>query len=186
MAAARGDVLAEGQALAQAYARRPDDDEVRAKLIRLRSRTRGYPAAADLARTWLVERESYRIRQALAATALEQGAFDAAREELRELLARYPEDAWGAEKRIALAVHERDWQAVIGAAEGRLRAAPKESRWLAVLALAYREAGETESAREYALRAGLPWPLPPRTVLDDPLARARPFAACRPHWPIPP
>jgi hypothetical protein len=91
---------------------------------------------------------------------------------LRDLLARYPEDAWSAEKHIAVGIHERDWQAVIGAAEGRLRRAPGESRWLAVLALAYREAGEMTAAEEYARRAGLPWPLPDKMVLDDPLGRS--------------
>jgi 4-amino-4-deoxy-L-arabinose transferase-like glycosyltransferase len=174
VAAARKDLRAEAEALAQAYERKPGDDEVRARLVRLRSRTEGYAPAAGMGSAWLTRRESYRMRQALVEIALEQGAIDAARQGLRELLARYPEDAWGEEKRIALAVHERDWQAVIGAAEGRLRRAPREARWLAVLAIAYREVGEMAAAQEYARRAGLPWPLPARMVLDDPLARARP------------
>jgi predicted Zn-dependent protease len=116
------------------------------------------------------------LRQALVETTIEHEAWDDARGALAELLARYPEDAWGQEKRIALAIHERDWQAVIGAAEARLRRAPRETRWLKVLAVAYREAGETSAAERYARRAGLPWPLPAGATLDDPLARARPLA----------
>jgi 4-amino-4-deoxy-L-arabinose transferase-like glycosyltransferase len=176
-AAVRGDTAAEGAALAQAFERRPDDDEVRARLVRLRSRTRGYGEAAAMAGAWLAVRESYRLRQALVDAALQHGSFDGARAQLGDLLARYPEDAWGQEKRIALGIHEHDWQAVIGAAEARRRSAPREIRWLKVLAVAYREAGETAAAEDYAQRAGLPWPLPPGTVLDDPLANAtRPVA----------
>jgi 4-amino-4-deoxy-L-arabinose transferase-like glycosyltransferase/predicted Zn-dependent protease len=176
VASARGDTRAEGQALVQAFDRRPDDDDIRARLVRLRSRTDGYRPALALAGAWLAQRESYRLRQALVETTIEHEAWDDARGALAELLARYPEDAWGQEKRIALAIHERDWQAVIGAAEARLRRAPRETRWLKVLAVAYREAGETSAAERYARRAGLPWPLPAGATLDDPLARARPLA----------
>ena len=172
-AAARGDRAAEGAALAQAFERKPDDEDVRARLVRLRSRTAGYLPAAAMADGWLAQRESYGLRQTLVEAAIEHGAFEDARARLGELLARYPEDAWGQEKRIALAIHERDWQAVIGAAEARLRRAPREARWLGVLAVAYREAGEAALAEQYARRAGLPWPLPAATVLDDPLARLR-------------
>jgi len=70
---------------------------------------------------------------------------------------------------------------VIGAAEARARRAPREQRWLRVLAVAYREAGETAAAEASARRAGLPWPLPAGTVLDDPLARAGPPAAAGPR-----
>jgi 4-amino-4-deoxy-L-arabinose transferase-like glycosyltransferase len=174
VAAVRGDTAAEGQALLSAFDRRPDDDDIRARLVRLRSRTDGYRPAATLAGAWLNQRESYRLRQAIVDAALEHEAYGDARAALADLMARYPDDAWGQEKRIALAVHERDWQAVIGAAEARLRHAPRESRWLKVLAVAYREAGEAEAAERYARRAGLPWPLPPGAILDDPLARARP------------
>jgi 4-amino-4-deoxy-L-arabinose transferase-like glycosyltransferase len=175
-AAVRGDTRAESVALAQAFERKPDDDDIRARLVRLRSRTEGYGPAVAMAGGWLAGRESYALRQALVEVALAHGAFDDARARLAELLARYPEDAWGQEKRIVLAVHQRDWQAVIGAAEARLRRAPRESRWLRVLAVAYSEVGETATAEAYARRAGLPWPLPPGTVLDDPLAKTRPLA----------
>jgi predicted Zn-dependent protease len=171
-ASLRGDTRAEVVALGQAFERKPDDDEIRARLVRLRSRTEGYGGAAAMANAWLAVRESYRLRQALVDIALERGAWDEARARLGELLARYPEDPWGQEKRIALAIHERDWQAVIGAAEARLRRAPHETRWLRVLAVAYREAGEPAAAEGYARRAGLPWPLPAGAVLDDPLGKA--------------
>jgi predicted Zn-dependent protease len=39
--------------------------------------------------------------------------------------------------------------------------------------VAYHEAGEGAASEEYARRAGLRWPIPPGTVLDDPLARPR-------------
>lgn len=172
-AALRGDIRAESTALAQAFERKADDDEIRARLVRLRSRTEGYAGAAAMANGWLAGRESYPLRQALVDVALEHGAWDDARAGLADLMARYPDDPWGQEKRIALAIHERDWQAVIGSAEARLRRAPHEARWLKVLALAYRDVGETAAAEEYARRAGLPWPLPPGAVLDDPLAKSR-------------
>jgi 4-amino-4-deoxy-L-arabinose transferase-like glycosyltransferase len=180
-AAARGDARAEGLALVQAFDRRPDDDDIRARLVRLRSRTDGYRSAVVLASAWLAERESYRLRQALVDTAIEHAAFDDARARLGELLARYPDDAWGQETRVAVGIHERDWQAVIGAAEARLRRAPRDERWLRVLAVAYREAGETKVAESYARRAGLPWPLPAGALLDDPLARSGPPAAAGPR-----
>jgi 4-amino-4-deoxy-L-arabinose transferase-like glycosyltransferase len=180
-AAARGDTRAEGVALVQAFDRRPDDDDIRARLVRLRSRTDGYRPAVTLAEAWLAERESYRLRQALVDTALEHAAFDDARVRLAQLLARYPDDAWVQETRVAVGIHERDWQAVIGAAEARLRRAPREQRWLRVLAVAYREAGEMAAAESYARRAGLPWPLPAATVLDDTLARMGPPAAAGPR-----
>ena len=180
-AAARGDTKGEGMALVQAFDRRPDDDDVRARLVRLRSRTDGYGPAIALASAWLAQRESYRLRQALIDTAIEHAAFDDARARLGELLARYPDDAWAQETRVAVGIHERDWQAVIGAAEARLRRAPREERWLRVLAVAYREAGEPSTAEGYARRAGMPWPLPAGALLDDPLARMGPPAAAGPR-----
>ena len=180
-AAARGDTRGEGVALVQAFDRRPDDDDIRARLVRLRSRTDGYRPAVALASAWLAQRESYRLRQALVDTAIEHAAFDDARARLGELLARYPDDAWAQETRVAVGIHDRDWQAVIGAAEARLRRAPRDERWLRVLAVAYREAGETSTAESYARRAGLPWPLPAGALLDDPLARMGPPAASGPR-----
>jgi 4-amino-4-deoxy-L-arabinose transferase-like glycosyltransferase len=176
-AAIKGDTRAEAAALAQAFERKPDDDEIRARLVRLRARTEGHDGAEAMANAWLARRESYRLRQALADMALDRGAFDDARARVTDLLARYPEDAWAQEKRIALAIHDRDWQAVIGAAEARLRRAPHEGRWLKVLAVAYHQAGEGAAAEDYARRAGMRWPIPPGTVLDDPLARSRVPAA---------
>jgi 4-amino-4-deoxy-L-arabinose transferase-like glycosyltransferase/Flp pilus assembly protein TadD len=180
-AAARGDTRAEGAALVQAFDRKPDDDDIRARLVRLRSRTDGYRPAIALASAWLAQRESYRLRQALVDTAIEHAVFDDARARLAELLARYPDDAWAQETRIAVAIHERDWQTVIGAAEARLRRAPRDQRWLRVLAVAYGAAGETATAESYARRGGLPWPLPAAIVLDDPLARVGPPSAAGPR-----
>jgi 4-amino-4-deoxy-L-arabinose transferase-like glycosyltransferase len=180
-AAMRGDSKGEGLALVQAFDRKPDDDDIRARLVRLRSRTDGYRPAVALASAWLAQRESYRLRQALVDTAIEHAAFDDARARLGELLARYPDDAWAQETRVGVGIHERDWQAVIGAAEARLRRAPRDERWLRVLAVAYREAGELSAAEGYARRAGLPWPLPARALLDDPLARMGPPAAAGPR-----
>jgi predicted Zn-dependent protease len=140
-------------------------------MVRLKGRAEGYRAAAVLASAWLSRQESYDLRRAVVEVALERRALDAARAELRELMTRYPADSWGLEKRIGLGIHEGDWPSVIGAAESRLRQAPGESRWLAVLALAYRQSGEMREAEEYARRAGLPWPLPEKMVLEDPLGR---------------
>src|SRR5206468_3832553 len=72
-ASVRGDTRAEAAALGQAFERKPDDDEIRARLVRLRSRTEGYGGAAAMANAWLAGRESYRLRQALVAVALGAG-----------------------------------------------------------------------------------------------------------------
>jgi tetratricopeptide (TPR) repeat protein len=121
------------------------------------------------------------LAPALIDTAIEHAAFDDARARLGELLARYPDDAWAQETRVAVGIHERDWQAGDRRRRGAAASRAAEERWLRVLAVAYREAGEPTTAEGYARRAGMPWPLPAGALLDDPLARMGPPAAAGPR-----
>jgi 4-amino-4-deoxy-L-arabinose transferase-like glycosyltransferase len=179
VAALTGDSATEHDELAEAYRLRPDSEEVRAKMIIFDARRAGYDAAASLAKAWLAAGESYLLRQALVGAALDSERFAEARVELSELVRRFPGDTWGNEQRVALAVHERDWQEVIGAAESLSRTEQGETRWSRVLAIAYHEAGEPAAAERHARRAGLPWPLPRGAALQDPLRTRlhRPLAA---------
>jgi 4-amino-4-deoxy-L-arabinose transferase-like glycosyltransferase len=169
----QGDTEAERKAIEDAYAAGPADDEVRARMVDWNARRSGYASAAQLASAWLAVRESYRVRQSLVTAAFDSGELGAAAFALEDLLKRYPQDAWALDKRVQLSVHARDWPAVIRDAEALLKA-EGGARWWKVLAVAYRNADETELAERAAREAGLPWPLPANAMLDDPLAGAPP------------
>jgi 4-amino-4-deoxy-L-arabinose transferase-like glycosyltransferase/Flp pilus assembly protein TadD len=168
----KGDADSDRDFLAKAYAARPDDDDVRVRMMELNARKGGYDSAASLAAAWLKQRESYQVRRSLVEIALRERRLDLAEEKLRELTELFPGDAWALERSVELAVHARDWPRAAAGAAALVKRSGGEKRWFAVLAVAYANLGAEADARPAAARAGLPWPLPPGAALEDPLAKS--------------